>query len=432
MSRAVVEAPRSATLQAVLAQAAADPAAAFASLEHVLRRSRGPLVEPLAEEPGRALVSFVVTDRPDRPRVLSQLFPGYEATASMLAVPGIEQAWWAETTAPLDAATVYEFASGPAPEIDAAGHGDPEEIQRYVRTHYDAAFADRWNDERCYPLNALGLDGGEAAPPPRDKWSCVVRLPEAAPFPWHDEPPHRGRVETFRIGSRILGNSRAVSVWTPPGRPTGPLPLVVLLDGESFLLAMDAPRIFDNLVAAGAAPPFVAVCVHNATPVSRLEEYACNGDFVRFLSDELLPELRRRQPLRPGPQATTIVGYSLGGLAACWSAYSRPDVFGNVAALSPSLWWSVDEPEWLTRRLAHGAGERLRVWLEVGTLESAPLPVGGGRLSMLSVARRLRDVLDARGAAPVGYRERAGGHDCVNWRQGLAEALSGLLSGAGG
>jgi enterochelin esterase family protein len=430
VSGAVATGPRSATLRGVLAEAARDPAAARASLELALRRSGGPLVERLADEPGRALVAFVVTERPDRPRVLSQLFPGYEASTPMQALPGLERTWWAEATAPPAAATVYEFATGEAPVLDAAGHGDADEIRRYVRAHYEAAFADPWNGERCYPLNALGLHGADAPPPPWEKWTCVVRLPGAPPFRWHDEPARRGRVETFRIGSRLLGNERAVSVWTPTGRQAEPLPLVVLLDGEAFVLAMDAPRIFDNLVAGGAAPPFVAASVHNATPASRLGEYGCNSAFVRFLAEELVPELRRRYPLRADARATTLAGYSLGGLAACFGAHSRPDLFGNAAAFSPSLWWGADEPEWLTRRYAEGAGDGLRVWVEVGTLESAPLPVGGGGLSMLSVARRFRDVLDRRGML-AGYRERPGGHDCVNWRQGLPDALSSLL-GAGG
>lgn len=432
MSSSVDDVPRSPTLRAVLAQAAADPAGARASLELALRRSGGPLVELLADEPGRGLVAFVATRAgAQQPRVQSQLFPSFLATAPMRALSGLDGVWWAETTAPLDAATLYQFESGPEIELDADAHVDPAEIERFVRAHWEVTFADPWNDERCYPMDALTLFGG-GPPPPWRKWSCVVRLPEAPPFDWHGEPARRGRLETFAIGSRLLGNTRSVSVWTPPGAADGPLPLVVLLDGETFLLGMDAPRIFDNLVERRAAPPFVAACVHNATPTSRLGEYACDDAFAGFLADELVPELRRRYALRTEAASTTIGGYSLGGLAACWAGHVRPELFGNVAAFSPSLWWdgpSGQEPEWLTHRYAGAAGEPPRVWLEVGTLEGAPLPAHDG-LSMLRVARRLRDVLAERGTALAGYRERAGGHDCVNWRQGLAEALSALLGGA--
>jgi enterochelin esterase family protein len=203
-----------------------------------------------------------------------------------------------------------------------------------------------------------------------------------------------------------------------------PLPLVVLLDGECFLLGMDAPRIFDDLVRRGA-PRFVAALVHNPSLSSRIAEYPCNPDFPRFLADELLPELRRRYPLVGGDRVV-VGGYSYGGLAACWTGYSRPDTFTDVLALSPSLWWGSPH-EWLTQRYAAAARMPLRFWLDVGTLEVGPLGVADPSVTMLSVSRRLHEVLLERGY-DVGYRERTRGHDFVNWRQALADGLPHLLA----
>lgn len=387
----------------------------------------------------RALVSFVLTGIRDQPLVQSQLFAGQEAPQPMQPLSGIADAWWAETTAPRDAATLYQFLTESPAELDAAEYADPEAIARYVRKLYEAAFADPWNAKRCYPLDGSAFAEQDGRPP-YDKWPCVVSLPESPPFPWHDPPTRRGAVELFTVHSRVLGNSRTVSVWTPPGPGDRPLPLVVLLDGETFLLAMDSPLIFDNLMARKATPPFVAVQVHNATAVSRVREYPSNADFVRFLTDEMLPQVQRRYPVCVDAPSTTIGGYSLGGLAACWAAYLRPDVFGNVAAFSPSLWWgppasvatstanSAGTAGWLTRQYEQATDRRhLRFWLEVGILEDAPLPIDGGEHTMLSVARDFRDVLSERRYELVGYRETPGGHDCVNWRWGLAEALSALL-----
>jgi enterochelin esterase family protein len=302
--------------------------------------------------------------------------------------------------------------------------GDADAIAAYVRAVYETGFADPLNPARCYPTAALmSLGAGGPAPPP-EKWQSVLTLPAAPPYPWHDEPPRRGRVEHRVVASRRLGNSRTVTLWQPPGAAAERLPLVVLLDGESFLLGMDAPRIFDNLVAGGHVRPFAAVLVHNATPSSRVSEYPCHQGFPDFLADELLPKLG----LAPGD--AVVGGYSLGGLAACWAAYARPDVFGSVLALSASLWWGPEgEPEWLTRRLATAELTQLRFWIEVGSLEHAPLAETDG-LTMLAVARRLRDTVRASGHVLAGYRERPGGHDFVNWRRGLPEGLAALL-GAG-
>lgn len=105
---------------------------------------------------------------------------------------------------------------------------------------------------------------------------------------------------------------------------------------------------------------------------------------------------------------------------------------GSVLALSASLWWGRDgDPAWLLRRFAETApAPPLRFWIDVGSLEDALLP-GTDGLSMLSVARRLRDVVLERGHVLAGYRERPGGHDFVNWRRALPEGLAALLGPEG-
>jgi enterochelin esterase family protein len=414
--------PRSATLRTIAAVAARDPAQARIELERALRTARGPLVEPLADEPAERLVTFVAVGADDPPIVNSQLFRGIEQQRMrpLDACPGV---WWAETTAPADAATVYQFQRRPIADPSADEYDDPVALGRYVEEAYAISYADPHNPRRCWPIAAL-MTAGAAPAPPLEKWQSVVTLPEAGDFVRHDEGAPAGPVETIAVASDIFANERAVSVWTPASSAGEPLPLVVLLDGECFLLGMEAPRIFDTLVHHGRAPGFVAALVHNPTRLSRISEYPCNPDFPRFLADELLPQLRTRFPLVDDRRAV-LGGYSYGGLAACWSGYRRPDAFGDVLSLSASLWWG-SPPEWLTRRYERAARKPLRFWLEVGTLEVGPLGIPDDAVTMLSVSRHLRDVLSERGYR-VGYRERTGGHDFVNWRQGLAEGLSELL-----
>ena len=58
-----------------------------------------------------------------------------------------------------------------------------------------------------------------------------------------------------------------------------------------------------------------------------------------MLVDELKPWIDARYRTRADAASTGIGGSSLGGLAALELGMTRPDVFGRVAALSPSLWW---------------------------------------------------------------------------------------------
>jgi enterochelin esterase family protein len=414
--------PRNPSLRRIATRATDDPAQAEVELERMLRVAQGPLVESLPGAPAEALVTFVATGAADRPVVSSQLFRGVEQQP-MQPLPGCRGVWWAETTAPADAATVYQFQRRPIAEASADAVEDPGALGRYLEEIYDISYADPHNPHRCRPVTALMIAGAGPAPPP-EKWQSVVSLPEAGRFVWHDAEAPAQRVETFTVASSVLENERAVTVWSPSAPGGAPLPLVVLLDGECFLLGMDAPRIFDNLLHRRRVPAFVAALVHNPTPSSRIVEYPCHPAFPNFLADELLPALRARYPLLDRDR-TVIGGYSYGGLAACWSAYRRLDAFTGVLALSPSLWWG-SEHEWLTRRYESTLPLPLRFWLEVGTLEVGPLGLSDPSLTMLSVTRRLRDVLADRGY-DLGYRERPGGHDFVNWRQGLAEGLPRLL-----
>lgn len=59
------------------------------------------------------------------------------------------------------------------------------------------------------------------------------------------------------------------------------------------------------------------------------------GDaYVRFLADELRPEVERQFPVRAGPENRVVMGSSMGGLISLYAGLERPDVFGRVGAIS--------------------------------------------------------------------------------------------------
>jgi enterochelin esterase-like enzyme len=145
--------------------------------------------------------------------------------------------------------------------------------------------------------------------------------------------------------------------------------------------------------------------------------------FLTFLTQELLPRLRRLYAVTIDPEQTIVAGSSYGGLAAAFAGLSAPTIFGNVLSQSGAFWWSPEgeeEPEWLTRHYATRERLPLRWYLDVGFLEEEP----GYR--MVTVTRHLRDVLQAKGY-PVQYAEVSGGHEYLSWRGTLAEGLLALM-----
>jgi enterochelin esterase family protein len=218
-------------------------------------------------------------------------------------------------------------------------------------------------------------------------------------------------------------------VWivTPPryrsdGEPYG---LLVLLDGEGYRSGVPTVTLLENLLAAGAIPPLVAVMVGCIDIPTRMRELALHEPFVEFLADELMPWVRQRAHVTMDPARTIVGGVSLGGLAATFAAFRRPDLFGNVLAQSGSFWWSAADPETLTRQFVHASTVPVRFYLEAGLLENRVTRDGP---SLLVANRHLRDVLEAKGYA-VHYREFTGGHDFACWRGTFADGLQVLAAG---
>lgn len=273
--------------------------------------------------------------------------------------------------------------------------------------------------------------------PDGTQFECLsyAELPGAAPQPWivpSKAVPH-GTLDSTRFKSAILQNERSISVFTPAGYKStnDPYELLVLFDEGTYLAAIPAATILDNLIAARRIRPLVAVLVGN---VNRDRELAANPEFARFIAEELTPWVRKNYRVTTDPRRATIGGSSLGGLAAAYTAMKYPQTFNNVIALSGAFWWApeatpgdpanaANETGWLTKQFVDGPKLPLRFWMAAGTFETDPTGSGG---AILETTRHLRDVLLAKGYS-VQYQQFPGGHDAYSWRGLLPEALMALI-----
>lgn len=259
-----------------------------------------------------------------------------------------------------------------------------------------------------------------------------------------EEPGARltGRFDLLHhFRSPALGTARRVSIYLPPGYDTSAAryPVLYLQDGQNLF---DPGRAFvpgqdwgldetaEALIHDGRMAPLILVGVdHGGT--NRIEEYTPTCDARRrvggrlaayraFLVDELKPWIDARYRTRPDAASTGLGGSSLGGLAAVAIALARPDVFGRLAALSPSLWW--DRRCVLARARAIEGRLNLAVWLDAGTDE------GPG---VVHHARMLKNILLRRGwrlGRDLHYREVAGGqHSEADWARRAGDVLRTLF-----
>jgi enterochelin esterase family protein len=370
-------------------------------------QGKAPLVEGTPGDDKHRLVTFVW--RGDDKASGVALMGGFASPdpAKPLVRLGDTDLWYLTETHPTDARFGYLFVlNGPtAPSSDVAG------LMRAMRQ----------GQLRPDPLNPLTFGG-----------QSVVELPDAPPQPWVRQQSGitHGQMTQTTLKSEGLKAEYPLTVYTPPGYDANRDRCWLLVAFDGGLPATETT--LDNLLAAGRIPPVVVVGVGNLSQESRDRDLGGSEAFGRFLADELVPWARKTYRLYPDASHTIVGGVSLGGFMALYCGLEQPKTFGKVLALSPTLLmapgqkepqdpWTEEAPGMLAQQYASARRRPLQIHLEVGRYETYYLA------SLLSQARRLRDVLRAKGYR-VTYSEFAGGHSEVCWRGSFANGLLSLTA----
>ena len=148
-------------------------------------------------------------------------------------------------------------------------------------------------------------------------------------------------------------------------------------------------------------------------------------DFARMLIDEIKPFVDAHYRTQPQREHTALLGSSLGGLFALQLAVSRPDVFGHVAAMSPSTFWAHGA---LLQRLASLPHKLpVRIWLDVGKQESPELRQQVRAVAATLQAKGWQRHRVARKAELRHVEVARARHDEVSWGKRLHRVLQFLL-----
>ena len=209
--------------------------------------------------------------------------------------------------------------------------------------------------------------------------------------------------ETFTIDSRILGETRRMNVYVPPGYTESRdvrVPVLYMPDGgmaEDFLHVAGLVQVS---VGNGTMRPFLLVGIENTqrrrdmTGPTKNEndkkiapQVGGSEAFRRFIRDELMPQVKQRYRTT---NETAIVGESLAGLFVVETLLLEPDLFETYVAIDPSLWWN-------NRELVNGTAERL---LARSKLEKTLYLASSDEKELAEVTQRLAEVLGKN--APSG------------------------------
>lgn len=221
--------------------------------------------------------------------------------------------------------------------------------------------------------------------------------------------------DSHRMELRLGGQNRRIDILLPPGpAPADGYPVLYVLDGNALAAPLAA------LVRTRAARPDGA----STGPVVVGLGYAVDGpydlhareqDDTLPLPDAPLPQrtsdpdtfldviaslqawLRRQLPIDPRRQ--TLFGHSYGGLLTLHALFTRPQMFQNWVAASPSIWWGdgailTERDRFLQQaRPAGSAPARLLVTsgsLEEGHARPAPPNADPARAALRAARQRQR------------------------------------------
>ena len=238
-----------------------------------------------------------------------------------------------------------------------------------------------------------------------------------------------------QVWSPERGNARDIYVYLPPSYEASDrrYPVVYMKDGQnlfdasmSFGAEWQVDEHMERLSRLGLEA--IIVGVPNAGE-ARLDEYSpfrdaqhgggAGDEYLDFVVRTLKPLVDGQFRTNPERTHTGIAGSSMGGLLSLYAFFTRPEVFGFAAVMSPALWFAGRA---IFGRVEEAPFAEGRLYLDVGT--------GEGEQTVEDV-RRMHALLAAKGYRPgetMMYVEEDGAdHSEEAWARRVRTALYYLI-----
>jgi predicted alpha/beta superfamily hydrolase len=255
-----------------------------------------------------------------------------------------------------------------------------------------------------------------------------------------------GHVHILReVASPPEGFARTVRIYTPDAydrEPERRFPVLYMQDGQNVFRHPESARYdtwcandaLEQVAAEGRIEPWIIVAVDHGP--DRFAEYSpwdeprlgvtARGPlYVRFVADHLKPWVDATYRTKPEAPQTAIMGSSLGGLISLYAGLVRPEVFGRIGGVSPTVMWSLGRlsEAWTTRPPTW-----VRIHLDVGTAEG--LTIASVGLDYPVAVRAFHKHLQSLGYEPWELElvvEEGAGHHEIDWQRRLPATLAWLL-----
>jgi enterochelin esterase-like enzyme len=250
--------------------------------------------------------------------------------------------------------------------------------------------------------------------------------------------PH-GAVAAVYYYSTALGRHRRMHIYTPPGYELNntKYPVFYLLHGagdcdDSWSSVGRAGFILDNLIAANKAKPMIVVMPagHTAAAFSMggggggmVDEFS--QDFVK----DIMPYVEANYRVLTDRRDRAMAGLSMGGMQTLAITMSDLGKFSYIGVFSSGIFGMAPQkpeagasgtaakapsPDWEQQHLAMLDNAELKkdlklLWFATGADDF-----------LVGTTKATVEMLQKHGFSPV-YKESAGGHTWINWREYMNE-----------
>jgi enterochelin esterase-like enzyme len=233
-------------------------------------------------------------------------------------------------------------------------------------------------------------------------------------------PETEGRIERVEYSSPLLGEYVPVRVYLPPCYSQGgDYGTLYLLHGkpqdENHWLILGIDEELQQRINADEIDNLILVMPRQPEPLFSLTEGGPGSYEGEFIST-LIPFIEASYPVSNRTEHRAVAGISRGGVWALEIAFSNPDMFAGVAALSPALNVNDAREDYDPLIIAQVADAFAdRIFLASGDVDSAAADT-----------QQLHEILSKRGVSHR-YTTVPGGHEGATWEQLIGEMLDYLV-----
>jgi enterochelin esterase-like enzyme len=266
----------------------------------------------------------------------------------------------------------------------------------------------------------------------------------ASDFQATKDVPH-GEIRATWFPSPVLGGTRRLHVYTPPGYEGGSekYPVLYLLHGSGdddagWTTIGRTGFILDNLIAAGKAKPMLVVMPNGSLSIPdgirRLEDDGKTttaewraaaeqnqANIAKHIVEDIVPFVEKTYRVKTGPKNRALAGLSMGGGHTTRVLTSTPEAFSTYGIWSASIGRDGGK-DWE----AKNAGFLSKSKELNGSIGILSIVVGEKDEGALEGSKAL-DALLTKNGIKHELKVSSGAHTWINWRKYLNELAPRLF-----